>query len=75
MHLILANLYSKIDYKSTYRIFLLNAKTAIQTCNQLPEEDMEIVALRLTFGGSPGPYEWGVVLESICDLSIHNHAR
>ena len=31
---------------------------------------MEIVALRLTFGGSPGPYEWGVLSESICDLSI-----
>ena len=28
------------------------------------------MALHLTFGGAPGPYEWGVVLESICDLSI-----
>ena len=31
---------------------------------------MEIVALRLNFGGAPGPYEWGVLLESIYDLSI-----
>ena len=31
---------------------------------------MAIVALRLTFGGAPGPYEWGVLSESICDLSI-----
>ena len=28
------------------------------------------MALHLTFGGAPGPYEWGVVSESICDLSI-----
>ena len=34
------------------------------------EEELEIVALRLTFGGAPGPYEWGVLSESICDLSI-----
>ena len=31
---------------------------------------MEIVALCLTFGGAPGPYEWGVLSESIYDLSI-----
>ena len=31
---------------------------------------MIIVALCLTFGGAPGPYEWGVLSESICDLSI-----
>ena len=48
----------------------MNAKTAIQTCTQLPEEDMAILALRLKFGGPPCPYEWGVVLESIRDLSI-----
>ena len=48
----------------------MNAKTSIQTCTQLPKEDLAIVALRLTFGGAPGPYEWGAVSESICDLSI-----
>ena len=42
----------------------------IQTCNQLPEEELVIVALRLTFGGAPGPYEWGVISDSIYDLSI-----
>ena len=31
---------------------------------------MAIVALRLTFGGAPGPYEWGLLSESICVLSI-----
>ena len=41
-----------------------------QTCTQLSEEDLKIFAPCLTFGGSPGPYEWGVLSESICDLSI-----
>ena len=63
-------LSSKIDYKSAYRQFHLNADTTIQTFTQLPEEDLAIVALHLTFGGAPGPYEWGVLTESICDLSI-----
>eukprot|EP00957_Ditylum_brightwellii_P008764 664597-Ditylum_brightwellii.AAC.1 len=36
---------------------------------QLPEENLAIILLRLTFGGSPGPYEWGVFLESICNLA------
>ena len=62
-------LASKIDYKSAYRRCHLNARTAIQTCTQLPEENIAVVALRLTFGGSPGPYEWGVISESICDLA------
>ena len=34
------------------------------------EEDLAIVALRLTFGGAPGPYEWEILSESICDFSI-----
>ena len=61
---------SKIDYKSAYRQFNLNANTEIKNCTHLLEEDLAIVALRLTFGGSPGPYEWGVLSKSICDLSI-----
>ena len=63
-------LSSKIDYKSAYRQCHLNVNTAIQTCTQLPEEDLAIVTLRLTFGGAPGPYEWGFHSESICDFSI-----
>ena len=63
-------LSSKVDYKSAYRRCHLNTDTAIQTCIQLPEEDLAIVALRLTFGGAHGPYEWGVLSDSICDLSI-----
>ena len=26
--------------------------------------------LRLTFGGAPGQYEWGVISETICDLAM-----
>jgi hypothetical protein len=62
-------LVSKIDYKSAYRRCHLGARTAIQTCTQLPEENLAVVALRLTFGGAPGPYEWGVISETICDLA------
>ena len=31
---------------------------------------MAIAALCLTFGGVPGLYKWGVLSESICELSI-----
>jgi hypothetical protein len=63
-------LSSKINYKSAYRRCHLNHKTAIQTCTQIPSEKLTIMALRLTFGGAPGPYEWGVLSESICDLAM-----
>ena len=63
-------LASKIDYKSAYRRCHLIAKTAIQTCTQLSDENLAIIALRLTFRESPGSYEWGVISESICDLAI-----
>jgi hypothetical protein len=62
-------LSTKADYKSAYRRDHLSAETAIQTCTQLPDENLAIIALRLTFGGSPGPYEWGVISETICDLA------
>ena len=63
-------LASKIDYKSAYQRCHLSAETAIQTCTQLSDEKLAIIALRLTFGGAPGSYEWGVISESICDLEI-----
>jgi len=63
-------LATKIDYKSAYRRCHLHWKTAIQTCTQLPEESLAIIALRLTFGGAPGSFEWGVISESICDLAM-----
>jgi hypothetical protein len=36
---------------------------------QLPEEDLAIVTLQLTFGIAPCPFEWGVLSELICDLA------
>ena len=51
-------LASKIDYKSAYRRCHLNARTAVQTCTQLPGKDLAVLFLRLTFGGAPGPYSW-----------------
>ena len=63
-------LASKIDYKSAYRRCHLSAETAIQTCTQLSDENLAIIALRLTFGGALGSYKWGVISESICDLAI-----
>jgi hypothetical protein len=60
---------SKIDFKSAFRRCHLNAKTALQTCTHLPEEELAIVSLRLSFGGRPCPQEWGVLAEPICDLT------
>jgi len=42
---------------------------ATQTCTQLPSEGLTLLMLRHTFGGSPGPSEWGSIAESICDLA------
>jgi hypothetical protein len=41
----------------------------VQTITQLPDEELAIILLRLTFGGSPGPYKWGVISKSICNLA------
>ncbi len=62
-------LATKIDYKSAYRRCHIHAKTAIQACTQLTDEELAIVFLRLTFGGMPGSFEWGCISESICDLT------
>mmetsp|Transcript_13224 Transcript_13224/g.28024 ORF Transcript_13224/g.28024 Transcript_13224/m.28024 type:complete len:842 (+) Transcript_13224:3970-6495(+) len=65
-----ARIYSsKIDFKSAYRRLHLNHKTALQTCTQLPEDELALMSLRLTFGGAPGPFEWGVISETVCDLA------
>eukprot|EP00957_Ditylum_brightwellii_P046184 3504193-Ditylum_brightwellii.AAC.1 len=61
-------LSTQVDCKLAYQWDHLNAETAIQTCTQLPEESLAVILLRLMFGGSPGPYEWEVPSESICNL-------
>lgn len=63
-------LASKIDFESAYCQRHLNNKVEVQTCTQILEENLAMIALRLTFGGTPGTYEWGVFSETICDLSM-----
>jgi len=65
-----AILASKADFKSAYRRLHLSAATALQTCTQLSDSNLLLMTLRLTFGGTPGPYEWGALSESICDLAM-----
>ena len=51
---------SKVDFKSAYRRCHQSARTAIQCCTQLPlrdGEDVMLVYLRETFGGSPSPHD------------------
>jgi hypothetical protein len=62
-------LASKIDYKSGYCRDSLHTSTALQTVTQIPEDNIAIITLRLTFGGSPGPFKWGVMSKTICDLA------
>ena len=47
----------KIDIKSAYCQCHLNAITAMQTITQLPDDDLGIIMLQLTFGGAPCPLE------------------
>jgi hypothetical protein len=48
----------------------------MQTCTQLVKIGILLMMLRLSFGGKPCPSEWGVILETICDLAnaiLHNN--
>ncbi len=60
---------TKIDFKSAFRRLHVSPNTAKQSCTQLPHEDLALMALRLTFGGTPCPSEWGVISETICNLA------
>ena len=62
-------LSQKVDFKAAYRRMHLCWKVATQTCTHLPEKELALMALRLTFGGSPGPTEWGTLSESVTDLT------
>ena len=62
-------LATKIDYKSAYRRGILHFATALKTATQLPDDEVALITLRLTFGGAPCPFEWGVISETICDLA------
>jgi hypothetical protein len=62
-------LATKVDFKSAYRRLHLNHRIAQQSCTQLPEDDIALMALRLTFGGAACPFEWSIISETICDLA------
>ena len=64
-------LATKTDYKSAYQRCCLNTKTAIQTYTQLPDQNLAIMAPRLTLGGTPGPHEWGVSSETVHNLATY----
>jgi hypothetical protein len=67
----------KIDIKSAHQRCHLNAATAIQMITQLPDEELAIIMLRLTFGGAPCPFEWNIISESIRDLAnaiLYDHS-
>jgi hypothetical protein len=59
----------KIDIKSAYRRCHLHAITAMQTITQLSDNNLGIIMLRLTFGGTPCPFEWNILSESIRNLA------
>jgi hypothetical protein len=59
----------KINIKSAYRRCHLNAIIVMQTITQLPDNDLGIIMLHLTFGGTPCLFEWNILSESIRDLA------
>jgi hypothetical protein len=60
---------TKIDFKAAFRRLHLNSSTAVQCCTQIPELEIGLMTLCLTFGGAPCPFEWGVISELTCDLA------
>jgi hypothetical protein len=62
-------LTKKDDFKSAYCQMHLNWETAARTVTQLPENDLALMSLRLTFGGLPGLFEWGIILETFYNLT------
>jgi hypothetical protein len=60
----------KNDIKSAYHWMHLSWDTAIQTVTQFPELLLAMMMLRLSFGGAPGPFEFCVASEMLCNLII-----
>jgi len=58
---------TKVDFKSAYRRLHLHPWTAVKSCTSLAEK--LLVALRMTFGGSPNPSMWSDISEVITDLA------
>ncbi len=45
----------------------LHYETAVKTVTQIPDLNLALMSLCLMFDSAPGPFEWGVVSETICD--------
>jgi hypothetical protein len=61
---------TKIDFKAAFRRLHLHYSTAVQCCTQIPNLKIALMSLRLTFGGAPCPFKWGVISELICNLAM-----
>jgi len=61
----------KDDWSSAYKRMHLNATAAVQSLTKIEKDTEEFLLfpLRLTFGGKPGPSEWGAIAEPITDLA------
>jgi hypothetical protein len=58
---------TKGDFKCAYRRIHLQAPTTVKACTCI--DGILLVALRLTFGGSPNPSLWSDVSEVVTDLA------
>ena len=62
-------LCSKIDFKSAFRRMHLAWRTALRSTTLLPDDELALIFVRLTFGGKACPSEWGSLSELVCDLT------
>jgi hypothetical protein len=63
----------KVDLDAAYRRCNMASTTSLESLTIY--EDLLLVALRLTFGGSPCPSLWGIISETIADIAntlLHN---
>ena len=44
-------------------------ETAVQTITQKPDDNIVLISVRLTFGGVPCPFQWGVISDNVCNLA------
>jgi hypothetical protein len=60
-------LLTKADLKAAYRRMHNDPEVSVQS--MITFEDLGLLALRLTFGGSPNPSRWSDLAELACDLT------
>jgi hypothetical protein len=60
-------LVTKVDWKSAYRQIHLRPSTAVRSRTSI--DGLLLMALRMTFGGSPNPAQWSDVSKVVTDLA------